>query len=133
LTIIRPSTENPTWSPNKLFDSLAAGKPVVANVRGWIAEMIRDNHCGRTTEPENPRDLAEVLMELSSDAELCDDYSKNARRLAETAYSREQLASKLESALVAVCTMDKPFAGSGHFLGTSRGCSQSANHLRHSS
>jgi glycosyltransferase involved in cell wall biosynthesis len=39
MTVIRPSRDN-TWSPNKMFDALAAGKPVLINVPGWLGEMI---------------------------------------------------------------------------------------------
>lgn len=103
LTIIRPSTDNPTWSPNKLFDSLAAGKPVVANVKGWIAEMIQKHECGRVTDPQNPQSLADTLVTLSSNPSLRSKYADNARTLAETHYSRDELALKLETALVKVC------------------------------
>ena len=102
-TIIRPSTENPTWSPNKLFDSLAAGKPVVANVRGWIAELIHENHCGRTTAPKDPQGLADALTEIANDPHVRAEYGKNARRLAEDKYARERLAIKLERALQSLC------------------------------
>ena len=102
-TIIRPSTEDPTWSPNKLFDSLAAGKPVVANVRGWIADLIRENECGRTTEPTDSESFAATLQALAADPGLCEQYSKNARRLAEDEYARERLAVKLEASLLQLC------------------------------
>ncbi len=103
LTIIRPSTSNPTWSPNKLFDSLAAGRPVVANVEGWIAELIRHNDCGRVTDPKAPASLADVLEELANDANLCRTLGKNARQLAENDYSRDKLAKRLEGALLRAC------------------------------
>ena len=102
LTIIRPSTDNPTWSPNKLFDAFAARKPVVANVKGWIAEMIQQHQCGRVTDPKDPQSLADTLVTLSSNPSLCSEYGEKARLLAETHYSRDQLARKFETAIVKV-------------------------------
>ena len=104
LTIIRPSTSNPTWSPNKLFDSLAAGRPVVANVEGWIAELIEGHDCGRVTNPYQPQSLSNVLEELAADAELCRRLGSNARQLAENDFSREKLARQLEGALQQACS-----------------------------
>ncbi|MHC4332056.1 MAG: glycosyltransferase family 4 protein, partial [Planctomycetota bacterium] len=40
LTIYRASKEH-SWSPNKMFDALAAGKPVLINVPGWLGETIQ--------------------------------------------------------------------------------------------
>ncbi len=104
LTIIRPSTSNPTWSPNKLFDSLAAGRPVVANVEGWIAELIERNECGRVTNPHAPQSLANALEDLADDPTLCQLLGRNARRLAENNFSREKLAKQLEGALQQSCS-----------------------------
>jgi len=82
MTLFRASKEN-TWSPNKLFDSLSAGKPVLINVPGWLGETIENNQCGRCLNPENPRELADALEELAADPELCRRMGENARALAE--------------------------------------------------
>ena len=41
-------------SPNKFFDYIAAGLPVLNNYPGWLAEMIEDNKFGYSVKPENP-------------------------------------------------------------------------------
>ena len=33
-------------SPNKFFDYLASGLPVLNNYPGWLAEMINEYECG---------------------------------------------------------------------------------------
>src|SRR5690606_21322065 len=35
-----------TNSPNKLFDSLSAGKPIIVNSFGWTKDLVEDNNCG---------------------------------------------------------------------------------------
>jgi glycosyltransferase involved in cell wall biosynthesis len=98
MTIYRAAKEN-TWSPNKMFDALAAGKPVLINVPGRLGETIENNHCGRSLDPYRPQALADALEELAADPELCREMGKNARALAEREFAREKLADRLESVL----------------------------------
>ena len=98
LTIYRASKEH-TWSPNKMFDALAAGRPVIINVPGWLTETIESNGCGRGVAPESPQELADTLEELERDQNLRREMGKNARDLAERVFAREKLAARLESVL----------------------------------
>jgi glycosyltransferase involved in cell wall biosynthesis len=99
MTLFRASREN-TWSPNKMFDALAAGKPVLINVPGWLGETIENNQCGRCLDPENPQELADTLEELAADSELCRRMGENARALAERRFARTQLADRFENILL---------------------------------
>jgi glycosyltransferase involved in cell wall biosynthesis len=99
MTIYRASKEH-TWSPNKMFDALAAGKPVLINVPGWLGETIENNKCGRCLAPDRPESLAEALEELAADPGLCRQMGKNARALAEREFAREKLAERLEDVLL---------------------------------
>ena len=98
MTIYRSAREH-TWSPNKMFDALAAGKPVLINVSGWLGDMIEENNCGRRLDPHRPEMLAEALEELASNPELCREMSTNARSLAEREFDRTKLAQRLENTL----------------------------------
>ena len=99
LTLFRASREN-TWSPNKLFDSLAAGKPVLINVAGWLGETIENNHCGRCLDPGRPQELADALEELADNPERCRRMGENARALAERRFARGLLADRFERVLL---------------------------------
>lgn len=101
MTIYRAAKEN-TWSPNKMFDALAAGKPVLVNVSGWLGEMIENNHCGRRLDPRRPDTLAEALEELAANPELCREMGGNARAMAEREFARSELADRLENILLKV-------------------------------
>ena len=108
LTIARPG-KDPTWSPNKLFDSLAAGKPVVINIGGWLGELIERNACGRVVASDRPAALADALVELSQNPVLRERMGRNARALAEREFDRNLLAARLEHVLTqVVCRHDKP-------------------------
>jgi glycosyltransferase involved in cell wall biosynthesis len=99
MTIIRPSRDN-TWSPNKMFDALAAGKPVLTNVPGWLGEMIEKNGCGKCLDPYRPEMLADALEQLAAAPQLCQQMGKNARALAEREFDRNKLANRLETVLL---------------------------------
>jgi glycosyltransferase involved in cell wall biosynthesis len=98
LTIYRAAKEQ-AWSPNKMFDALAAGKPVLINVAGWLGDTITGNHCGRYVDPQRAETLADALEELSKDPASCREMGHNARALAERQFDRRILAARLEHVL----------------------------------
>jgi len=103
MVIFRAAKEN-TWSPNKMFDALAAGKPVLINVPGWLGETIENNKCGRYLDPFRPEVLADALEELAANPQLCREMGKNARALAEREFDRAKLACRLEKVLLQATT-----------------------------
>jgi len=99
LTIYRAVKEH-TWSPNKMFDALAAGKPVLINVPGWLGETIEKNNCGRCLDANRPEMMADALEELAADQVLCQQMGKNSRELAEREFDRIKLANIFENTLI---------------------------------
>ena len=99
MTIYRAAKEH-AWSPNKMFDALAAGKPVLINVPGWLGETIENNNCGKCLDANRPKMLADTLEELAADRELCRRMGKNARELAEREFDRVKLANRIENVLI---------------------------------
>lgn len=81
-------------SPNKFFDYISAGIPVLNNYPGWLADMIQENHCGIVVPPEQPEAFADALEYLAEHPEECQAMGQNARRLAEEHFSRELLAAQ---------------------------------------
>lgn len=98
MTIYRASKEH-TWSPNKMFDGLAAGRPILINVPGWLGETIDNNQCGYSVDSERPEALANAIEKLADDPALRAEMGKNSRALAEREFAREKLAGKLDTVL----------------------------------
>ena len=80
-----------TNSPNKLFDSLSAGKPIVVNSLGWTKDMVDTHDCGVFVDPADAQDLADKLLMLESDPNVVERLGGNARTLAETVYDKSIL------------------------------------------
>lgn len=81
-------------SPNKFFDYIASGLPVLNNYPGWLAGMIKDNHCGFSVPPENINVFADALESASNDRLQLIKMGANARFLAESHFDRKILAEQ---------------------------------------
>lgn len=79
-------------SPNKFFDYLASGIPIVTNYPGWLARMVEDENCGVAVEPGDASALADVLQELAAEPERCLQMGRVSRAMAERRFSRAKLA-----------------------------------------
>lgn len=86
-------------SPNKFFDYISSGLPVVNNYPGWLADMIKSNNCGEAIEPDNAILFADAVEKLADNPNLRKEYGKNARALAERDFARDMLADKFVSVL----------------------------------
>ena len=88
-----------TNSPNKLFDSLSAGKPIIVNSAGWTKDLVEQGDCGFFVDPENPSDLAEKLIEIRAQKDLLERWGKNARKLSEEVYDKARLSAQVADVL----------------------------------
>ncbi len=80
-------------SPNKFFDSLAAGKLCITNTKGWLKTLVEDNKCGFYASPHNPADFWKQLDVFINDGELLKKYEHNARHLAETKFDKNKICT----------------------------------------
>jgi len=81
-------------SPNKFFDYIAAGLPVLNNYPGWLAGMIRENQCGFAVDPENPQAFADALEQAANERSALLAMGKRSRLLAEREFDRERLSNQ---------------------------------------
>lgn len=79
-------------SPNKFFDYIAAGIPVLNNYPGWLADIIGREAAGIAVPPEDPEAFADALLRLADNPEERQEMGSNARRLAESEFDRDKLA-----------------------------------------
>ncbi len=83
-----------TGSPNKFFDGLAAGKLIILNVGGWLAEEVKKYGCGIQVDADHPADVLVQLQPFLKDSAKLIQYQEAARNLAETKYARSMLSEQ---------------------------------------
>lgn len=81
-------------SPNKFFDYIAAGLPVLNNYPGWLAGMIEENRCGFAVPPDNPNAFADALEKAADDREALKEMGLRGKALAIREFDREKLADR---------------------------------------
>lgn len=95
-------------SPNKLFDYMASGLPVVNNVPGDVARMVQSAGAGVQASPGNPTALAEAILSLARmSPEERRAMGSSARAWVGKEHSRPMLADRLEGALERVLQEDR--------------------------
>jgi glycosyltransferase involved in cell wall biosynthesis len=83
-----------TNSPNKLFDTFAAGRPAIVNMDGWMRQLVEDNEAGLYVRAGDAADLAEKLAWLRDHPDAARRMGANARALAEREFDRDRLAER---------------------------------------
>ena len=86
-------------SPTKLFEYMAAGRPIVASAVGQIAETLVDEHSALLVPPEDAPALSTAIMRLVDDACLRLRLAQAARRAAEDHHTWRQNAERVLAAL----------------------------------
>lgn len=81
-------------SPNKFFDYIAAGLPVLNNYPGWLAEMIEDRQCGFAVPADNPAAFADALEHAAADRSALKAMGQRGLTLARERFARHALADK---------------------------------------
>ena len=89
-------------SPNKFFDYISSGLPVLNNYPGWLADMIKENHLGVVVTPNDAKAFADGLISLLDNEDYRVSCGKNARCFSESHFSRAQLGNEFVSFLESV-------------------------------
>jgi len=81
-------------SPNKFFDYIAAGLPVLNNYPGWLAGIITEHECGYAAPPDDPVAFANALIHAADHRDELRRMGQRARALAQSEYNRDLLAAR---------------------------------------
>ena len=84
--LILPDTAKNIWrklyvSTNKLFEYMAACKPIIASDLPSIKEVVTDKHSALLFTPDDPKDLTEKINKLVNNEQLSNLLSRNAFNL----------------------------------------------------
>jgi glycosyltransferase involved in cell wall biosynthesis len=80
--------------PSKMFESMSAGRPIVAALWGEAAELVEEAACGLVVTPEDPNALRAAVEKLATDPELARRLGDNGRSYVIAHFDRSQIAAR---------------------------------------
>lgn len=88
-------------SLNKVFDALAAGRPVLFNHGGWLTDLVCEAGAGWRLSRDPIEASAQLSELLARDPAFFEKASAASRELAVQLFSRDELFERFESVLLA--------------------------------
>jgi glycosyltransferase involved in cell wall biosynthesis len=95
IAILKPLEEYKTTYPNKVFDYMAAGRPVALAIDGVIREVVERAECGRFAAPGDSSALAEAIRSLAGDEVKAREMGLAGRKYLEENFSRAAISEEL--------------------------------------
>jgi glycosyltransferase involved in cell wall biosynthesis len=91
--------DNFYFSPLKIFEYMAAGKPVIAPSLGQIKELVETNKTGILLEENTQVALENAILSLSNDSEKILKLGREAKKYIEQNYTWETNAKKIADSI----------------------------------
>ena len=99
LAILKPIEAYKTTYPNKVFDYMAAGRPLVVAIDGVIRQVVEEAGCGIFAQPGDPSAIAQAVQDLAANKDGSRRMGLAGRKYLEEHFSRSVLAEKLSTIL----------------------------------
>jgi colanic acid biosynthesis glycosyl transferase WcaI len=93
-----------TAIPSKMFEAMAAGRPVILGVEGEAKEILLASQAGLAVQPEDPGAMAAAILKLQKEPLLCRALGGKGRQVVLDKYLRPTQAAKYLDLLNELCT-----------------------------
>lgn len=94
IAILKPIELYRTTYPNKVFDYMAAGKPVILAIGGVISNLVTDEGAGIVIPPGDPTALAQAIRDIADDQEMAQKMGEAGRNAVEQRYNRNKFSQQ---------------------------------------
>ena len=88
-----------TTIPNKLFDYMACGRPVVVSSAAPLERIVTQERCGLVFTAGSPENLADVLARISADGAAREEMGRNGAKAVRRRFHWERDAGALRDAV----------------------------------
>ena len=95
LVLFHPEPNHINAQPNKMFEYMSAGLPVIASNFPLWREIVEGNNCGICVDPLNVNEIADAMNWIFNNPYEAMKMGENGRRAVEDKYNWEQEAIKL--------------------------------------
>jgi glycosyltransferase involved in cell wall biosynthesis len=99
LAILKPLELYKTTYPNKVFDYMAAGKPVILVIDGVIRQVVEAAKCGVFVKPGDASELASVIRDLARDPSQCKTMGVSGSQYVRKHFDRKDIARSFQELL----------------------------------
>lgn len=99
IAILKALPAYTTTYPNKVFDYMAAGRPVILAIDGEIRKVVEAADCGVFVQPGDPQALAAAIRWLASDPDRARQMGISGRQYLEQHFSRARISARLVEVL----------------------------------
>lgn len=98
LSILTLTAMSSLWEglPIAFLEALSAGKPIVANDVDGVSDVVTDGETGFLVPPQQPSRMAERILHLLNDEELCNEMGRIARKRS-SFFSIQRMGESIES------------------------------------
>jgi glycosyltransferase involved in cell wall biosynthesis len=95
IAILKPIPLYATVYPNKVFDYMAAGRPVLLAIDGVIRQAVEQAQAGLFIPPGDAEKMAQAIQWMADHADEARIMGARGRQAIETHFNRTILAEKL--------------------------------------
>jgi glycosyltransferase involved in cell wall biosynthesis len=82
-----PAPNHVDAQPNKMFEYMSAGLPVIASDFPLWEEIIEGSECGICVDPQNPEDIADSIQYLIDNSQHAEQMGKNGIKAVKKKYN----------------------------------------------
>ncbi|ALC88206.1 hypothetical protein AM499_12095 [Bacillus sp. FJAT-22090] len=90
-----PEPNHINAQPNKMFEYMSAGIPVICSDFPLWKSIIEKHNCGICVDPKKPSEIASAINYLLDNPDIAEIMGKNGRNAVENEYNWEQESEKL--------------------------------------
>ncbi len=90
-----PAPNHNNANPNKLFEYMAAGLPIISsNFEAW-RDIVEGHNIGIVVDPNNVEEIVSAILYLKNNMNIAKDFGRNSRRVFEEKFNWQTEEKKL--------------------------------------
>lgn len=88
--------------PNKVFEYMAGGLPILSSIQGEITQILKENNCGFTYNADSESQFIEGLTKLYRNASLRERMGRNGKKIFLKEYTTNKIVHSFNSHIIKV-------------------------------